>query len=161
MLSLNRRAVLLLFPLAACGFTPAYGPNGAARGLLGTVDIAAPSTRFGFDLVKQLELRLGRPNAPKYDLTYKIDTSRVSLGVTPDGDITRYNLLGSVDWTLTEKSDGKVLAAGRVENFTAWSATGSTAAGLTAETDAGSRLMRIFADQIITNITSAAAAGWP
>jgi LPS-assembly lipoprotein len=158
---LNRRALLLVLPLAACGFTPAFGPTGGARDVLGAVEIAPPSTRFGFDLVKALELRLGRPKGARYDLAYTINTTTVSLGVTPLGDITRYNLMGSVDWTLTQKADGKVLAKGRVENFTAWSATGSTAAGLTAETDAGSRLMRIFADQIITNITSAAAAGWP
>ena len=152
MWSPDRRALLLFLPLAACGFHPAFAPGESA--LLGGIDFADPNSRTGFDLVKQLELRLGRGRNAPYVMDYTITTDKVGLGVTPQGDITRYNLVGAVDWTLTDKASGTVLAKGRAENFTAWSATGSTAAGLTAETDAGSRLMRILADQIITHLTT-------
>lgn len=160
MSSFNRRAFLAL-PLivAGCGFTPAFGPDGGAGDLVGTVNVAAPASRNAFEFVKQAELRLGRATVARYDLAYLIKIETVSLGVTPDGDITRYNLLGIIDWTLTAHSGGKPVAKGRVQNFTGWSATGSTVAGLTAEADANSRLMRILADQMVTQLIAGSAAG--
>lgn len=146
---LSRRALICLMPLAACGFTPAFGPNG----MTGKVVAKTPTTRNDFELVKQLELRLGRPDAGAYGLNYTITTETVSLGFTTSGDITRYNLLGTVDWTLTDPASGAVLDKGQAKNFTAWSATGSTAAAQTVEADASRRLMRILADQIVTRLT--------
>jgi len=149
----NRRAVLLV-PLAlmACGFTPAFGPNGAATALRGTIEVQAPTNRNGFDFVRQIEQRLGRAEVAQYDLTYAISTSSQRLGVTTDGAITRYNLLGTVNWALTERATGTVRANGSEQNFTAWSATGVTIAAVNAETDASSRLMRILADQIVARL---------
>ncbi len=160
MSSSNRRAILALpLILAACGFAPAIGPN--ADALMGQVTVQEPKTRHAFDFVKHMESRLGRSTSDMYALDYVIKTEKVSLGVTPDGDITRYNLLGTVEWSLTARDGGKTLVKGRAENFTSWSATGSTAAGLTAETDASSRLMRILADQIVAHLIAASAAGRP
>ena len=48
MSSSDRRIFLSLLaalPLAACGFTPAYGPSGPARGLLGRVRVDDPDGR--------------------------------------------------------------------------------------------------------------------
>lgn len=73
------------------------------------------------------------------------------MGITPENAITRYNLLGRVDWTLFGP-DGQRLTGGKVESFTSYSATGSTVAGLAAEEDAAFRLMRILADQIVTRL---------
>lgn len=146
---LSRRALLCLMPLAACGFTPAFGPNG----MMGKIAAIAPTTRDDFELVKQLELRLGRPDAGALVLKYTISTETVSLGFTTSGDITRYNLLGTVDWTLTDPTNGEILTKGQTKNFTAWSATGSTAAAQTVEADASRRLMRILADQMVTQLT--------
>jgi LPS-assembly lipoprotein len=146
---LSRRALICLMPLAACGFTPAFGPNA----MTGKVAAKTPTTRNDFELVKQLELRLGRPDAGAYGLNYTITTETVSLGFTTSGDITRYNLLGTVDWTLTDPISSAVLDKGQAKNFTAWSATGSTAAAQTVEADASRRLMRILADQIVTRLT--------
>jgi LPS-assembly lipoprotein len=39
-----------------------------------------------------------------------------------------------------------------VRNFTSWSATGSTVAGIAAEEAAAARLMQILADDIITRL---------
>jgi LPS-assembly lipoprotein len=146
---LSRRALICLLPLAACGYTPAFGPNG----MTGKVVAKTPTTRNDFELVKQLELRLGRPDAGAYGLNYTITTETVSLGFTNSGDITRYNLLGTVDWTLTDPASGAVLDKGQAKNFTAWSATGSTAAAQTVEADASRRLMRTLADQIVIRLT--------
>ncbi len=76
----------------------------------------------------------------------------MGVGITPDNAITRYNLNGAIDWTLTDRTTATRVTGGRVESFTSWSATGSTVAGLTAEEDARLRLMRILADQIVARL---------
>ena len=155
---LPRRAVLFApLALAACGFTPALAPNGPATALLETVYVQDPSDKNGFDLVERLEERLGRPENPRYDLAYTIVTEAVGVGITTDNKITRYNLKGVVDYTLTDRASGARITGGRVQSFTAYSATGSTVAGLAAEEDAAYRLMRILADQITAQLIAASA----
>lgn len=155
MSSFNRRNLLLMpLALAACGFTPAFGPGGPAKGLTGTIRVADPADKNGFDLVARLEERLGRPQAVRYDLAYTIKTDAVGVGITPDNAITRYNLTGTIDWSLTDRNSGARVTGGTVASFTSWSATGSTVAGLAAEEDAALRLMRLLADQIVTRLIS-------
>lgn len=146
---LNRRAMLALpLALAACGFTPAFGPAGPATALRGTIALADTDSRDGFEFIKRMEDRIGRASAPRFDLGYSISTEKASLGFTTDGAITRYNLTGSVSWTLKNRATGDVLASGVEQNFTAWSATGVTIAAVNAESDANARLIRILADQV-------------
>lgn len=159
MSSCNRRTVLLApLALAACGFTPAYAPGGAATALLGTVRAQDPTTKNGFDLVERLEERLGRPDNHRYDLAYTISTQAVGVGLTTDNEITRFNLNGVIDYTLSDHASGTRIAGGRVQSFTAYSATGSTVAGLSAEEDAAYRLMRILADQIVARLIATSAS---
>ena len=153
MSSLDRRSLILApLALAACGFTPAYAPGGAATRLTGTVRAADPADRNAFDFVERIEERLGRPQRHLYDLTYTIATETVGVGVATDNQITRYNLKGAIDFALVDAATGATVASGRVQSFTAFAATGSTVAGLAAEEDAGLRLMRLLADQIVTRL---------
>ena len=76
----------------------------------------------------------------------------------PDNQIPRYNLKGVMAYTLTARGSGARVTGGRVQTFTAYSATGSTVAGLAAEEDAGLRLMRILADQIVVRLVAALAS---
>ncbi len=156
--ALRRRTILLApLALAACGFTPAYAPGGAATKLLGTIWVQDPTDKNGFDLVERLEERFGRPENIRYDLAYTITTESVGVGISPDNETTRYNLKGVIDYTLTDRASGARITGGRVQSFTAYSATGSTVAGLAAEEDAAFRLMRILADQIVARLIAASA----
>jgi LPS-assembly lipoprotein len=156
---LARRAILFLpLALAACGFTPAYAPGGGASGLMGAIRVQDPNDKNGFDLVERLEERLGRPEAIRYDLAFTITTEAVGVGITTENEISRFNLKGAVDYTLTERATGARIAGGRVQSFTAYSATGSTVAGLAAEEDAATRLMRILADQIVARLVAVTSA---
>ena len=156
----NRRSVILgPLALAACGFSPAYGPGAPATAFLGRIRVASPNDKNGFDLVERLEERLGLPDAPVYDLAFSIVTNPVGVGITPEDAITRFHLTGSVEWTLTARDSGARVTGGRVEGFTAYSATSSTVAGLSAEEDAAFRLMRMLADQIVTRLI-ATAGSW-
>ncbi len=153
MSSSDRRTFLLsTLALAGCGFSPAYAPGGPAERLWGAVRADDPSDRQGFELVERLEERLGRPEAARFDLTYRIATDIDSVGITGENSITRYNLNGRVDFSLKDHASGQVVTSGRARSFTSWSATGSTVATLSAEEDASSRLMRILADEIVTHL---------
>ncbi len=153
MSSFNRRLFLTLpLALAACGFQPAYGPGGPAAGIQSSIRVADPSDKNAFDLVERLEERLGRPKADRFDLTYTIKTTATGVGITPDNAITRYNLNGTIDWALTNRTTGTRVTGGQVTSFTSYSATGSTVAGLAAQEDAARRLMRILADQITARL---------
>jgi LPS-assembly lipoprotein len=151
----DRRTLLLAPLLAACGFAPAGAPGGPVAALQGTVRVSDPADRYAFDLVERLEERLGRPTAPAFDLAYTITTDSIGVGLTPEAEITRYNLTGRVDWALTDRASGARVAGGTVENFTSYSAVGSTVAALAAEEDAGTRLMRAMGDQIVTQLIAA------
>jgi LPS-assembly lipoprotein len=153
-----RRSFLLLpLALAACGFSPAYAPDGAATALDGTVQVQDPTDKNGFDLVQRLEERLGRPEAVRYDLTFTITTQAVGVGITTENEISRFNLRGVVNYTLTERATGARVTGGKVQSFTAYFTTGSTVAVLAAEEDAATRLMRILADQIVARLVAATA----
>ena len=143
--------------LVACGFTPAYGPKGPAQGLQGRIQLAAPSDKNSFDFVTAVQARFGRTRDARYALAYTITTEAVGVGYATDTSITRYNLKGRVDWSLTDLATDTRVAGGTEENFTSWSATSATVAALSAEEDAAERLMVILADQMALQIIAASA----
>ncbi|WP_298859359.1 LPS assembly lipoprotein LptE [uncultured Sulfitobacter sp.] len=150
----NRRSLLALpLALAACGFTPVYGTDGAGAQLRGQVLVQEPSTQAGYLLTRHLETRLGRSgSSARYALDLAIDTSEEGLAINAAGDITRFNLIGRVDYALRDTTAGTVVTSGKVQNFTAYSAIGTTVASLAAERDAVERLMVILGDQITTRL---------
>lgn len=153
----DRRYVLIgLAALAGCGFEPVYGPNGAARGLSGRVGIDPPRDSEGFALVRQLEDRLGHATDPIYRLSAQITIDEVGRGITADQIITRFNVRGTVDYTLTEIGTGSVATRGTVANFTGYSTTGTPVATQSARRDARDRLMAILADQIVAELLATA-----
>lgn len=132
---------------AGCGFSPVYGPGGTATALYGKVWVADPTDQESYLYVQKVEQTLGQTQAPDYKLTYKIRTRVEGQAVTTTGDTTRYNLIGRVDYVLSNESDDTVVTQGYIENFVGYSATGSTVDTLSAERDAVRRLMVILADR--------------
>ncbi len=142
--------------LAACGFTPVYAPGGSGARLRGQVVVQEPSTQAGYLLVRQLETQLGRSgSAPRYALDLGLDTQASGLAINAAGDTTRFNLTGRAEYALRDTADGSILTSGTVENFTAYSATGTPVATLAAERDAVERLMVILGDQITARLFAA------
>ncbi len=152
MLLPNRRLLLALplLALAACGFQPVYGPGGT-----GTVAVDAPGDVFSYTLVREIETRLGRPTAAKYALALTVTTNQEGLAIDSADNTTRYNLIGKADFALRDVGTGQIVSSGNVENFTGYSATGSTVATLAAERAAQVRLMTMLADQIVTRLYAA------
>ncbi len=152
------RLALFLLPLivAACGFTPVYGPGGTAAALRDKVEVAAPQSADSYLLVQNLEERLGRAGRPAYSLSLTLATGAQGQAITAANETTRYSLVGKVDFVLRDKGSTAILASGSVDNFTGYSATGSTVETLAAERDARARLMSILADQITTRLYATA-----
>ncbi len=158
----NRNLALSLVAMgsvAGCGFRPAYGTGGSAQALRGRVLINAPKDENDFALMQEIERRLGAPQAPAYDLKVKVSLSEEGLAITPTQETTRYHVLGKADYSLTETATGRVVTKGSVDNFTSYSATGTTVSTLTAKRDAYGRLMVILADQIVARLLAASARG--
>jgi len=154
-MSLYKRRSLLALPLAlaACGFSPVYGTDGTGTKLRAQVLVEEPSTQEGYLLTRNMETRLGRSGSnARYILSYTITTKEDGLAISESDETTRYNIIGKVAYSLQDTTTGTVVTSGNVENFTAYSATGTTVATLAAEQDALERLMVILADQITTRL---------
>lgn len=155
MSSSDRRVFLVgaaLAALSACGFTPVYGPGGTAEGLRGRIATQEPNNQSSFDLVEQLERRLGQPVAAQYLLETQISLSEQSLGVTIEAEITRINVVGSVNFALRDTETGTIVTSGTVQNFTSFSTTGTPFATQTARRDAYKRLLVILADGVVNRL---------
>ncbi|PPB79685.1 LPS-assembly lipoprotein [Albidovulum inexpectatum] len=142
--------------LGACGFTPAYGPDGAARDLLGRVEVDPPGSREEFDLVARLEERLGRPQAAQYRLSFRVEIAEEGQAISQTNETNRYQVIGAVSYTLRDRETGRDLSSGRVRGFTAYSATGTAVASVASRRDARARLMRLLADRIVTRLIATA-----
>lgn len=151
------RRLVLLAPLllAACGFTPLHAPGNAGAILQNRVLVDEPADQNGYLLTREIEERLGRGESAVYGLTLVILTSERQLAVNREGYIERFNLLGRVDYRLRNLTSGAIVTSGYVENFTAYSATGTTVVTLAGERDARERLMNIMADQIVARLQAA------
>jgi len=155
----RRRALIALSALlagAACGFTPAYGPQGTASVLQGNLRVVAPKRRDGFLISERLEDRFGRNDAGRYVLNVTVRIQRQGLATSVEGTTNRFRLTGFVNYALRDSTTDSVVRRGRVTNFTGYSATGSTVATLAAERDALARLMVILADQVVDRLVLSA-----
>lgn len=163
MLSFNRRVFLrlgasglALSGLGACGFTPAYSPEGGGARLQSSIEVDAPTTRPDYLLTRHLEDRLGRSTDARYGLSYSIDLSEAPIAISANNVTTRYNVLGEITYALRDLQSGAVLTSGKVESFTSYSTSGTTVATQASEKDAQERLMVILGDQIVTRLLAAA-----
>ena len=156
-MSLPDRRFVLLAPLAlaACGFSPVYGPGGNGQILQNRVLVDPPGTQDSYLLVRELEERLGRANDPAFGLTMNMHISVARLAIDREGDTGRFNRIGVVDYSLRDLATGQIVTSGKVENFVGYSGTGTTVETLAGELDAQKRLMNVMADQIVTRLYAA------
>jgi LPS-assembly lipoprotein len=153
----KRQALTLIFAaaLSGCGFAPAYGPTGTADQLLSQITVDAPANRDQQLLVQELENRLGRTGAGRYQLDYDLNYDEARMAVSADNTTTRFNVVGTVAYALRDNDHQEILTTGKVSSFTGYSATSSTVATLASERDARERLAVILADKIVAQLIAA------
>ncbi len=152
MLLFNRRNFLTMCMLpvvAACGFTPVYGPGGSAENIRGKIALQAATDKNTFALVGRLENRLGVASNANYRLSYTLTTSSEAFSIKGSTDTERFQVVGELNFQLTEIDNNTIVNSGAVNSFTSYSTTGSTVGTLSAELDAKDRLMVILADLLV------------
>lgn len=150
---ITRRAALIgPLLLAACGFAPAYAPEGPGRRLRGRIAVDAPDTPDGFRLRAALEDRLGRASAPgAARLVVAPEVGAVPGGLLPDGTAARERLDGRLAWRLVSPA-GTGLAEGTEEAFAGATVAGPAASVRAARRDARERLMVLLADRLVASL---------
>ncbi|HRO16118.1 MAG TPA: LPS assembly lipoprotein LptE [Paracoccus sp. (in: a-proteobacteria)] len=144
--------------LAACGFSPAYGPGGAGTRLHGQVHVADPRTTDDYAFLRRLTERLGPEQAARYDLVYELRIAAVPQAISPDEVTTRWSLNGTAVYELTDAASGATVARGEVSSFASHSTVGTVIATVAAEQDARNRLAVMLADQVVTRLLVAVPA---
>jgi LPS-assembly lipoprotein len=99
-----------------------------------------------------LEQRLGVTSAPLFILSVKQTAQSSTSAIAEDGDTTRFNVIGTATWALTDAATGAEIETGDVKAFTGYAATGSTTATQAAATDAARRLSVALADMIVSRV---------
>ena len=152
-MSWSRRSFLAApLALAACGFTPVYAPGGTASKLQNRVKVSEQNSREGYLLLRRFEERLGRADTPSFDLRFNLSSSTAGLAIDPAGDVERFDLIATLHYELWSLETGQLLTKGSVDDFTGYSASGSTVATQAAERDARERLMTILADEVVVRL---------
>ncbi|WP_010140589.1 LptE family protein [Oceanicola sp. S124] len=146
-------AGLGLAGVSACGFSPVYAPVGPASRLYGRTALPEPNSEESYQLIRELEGRLGRASSPDFALDLALRLSESRLAVTVENTATRIRVSGRLTYTLRDAMD-RELAKGEVTNFTGYSATGSTVATQAAKADARARLVVILSDLLITRLVA-------
>jgi len=137
----------MIASLAACGFTPVYGPEAQMDQKLSNIEVAPPNNRVEYLFVRSLEERIGHNPAAENILNHDITVFEEGLEIW---GAARSQLVGKVRYKLVSQDDGQVIATGSVETFTSYTPTiegfGSN------QRDATKRLMQILADKITTDL---------
>ena len=115
--------------------------------------MATPADEEGAAVVRRLEDRLGQAASGDLMLTSDIRIKESAIGFLPDGELSRFNVNGQVDWELRDQT-GRAVASGQERSFTSYSATSTTVATTFAQRDARRRLMVILADRMVADLIS-------
>lgn len=147
-------AVLSALTTSACaGFTPLYAEPGVTP-VLRTTEIRTPDSRSGFILRGELEDAFGRDLAAPaaYRLTADVSERRTPLGQRADDTATRYELVMTVAYVVTELPGGAQVHADTINVTTTYAASSQPYAGVVAQQDGVDRAAAQAADMIRTDL---------
>lgn len=149
-------AVVLVLPLAGCGFTPLYAQPGVAASLP-AIEVVAPQGRVGELMREELNDALGRNPAtdPAYrlDLWYRAD--RVGRGLRVDNVVSRYELVLQVEYRLYDRATNRELRRRRVTSEVTYNNVDEPYAAIAGQQDAEARAAADAARRIHLDL-----AGW-
>ncbi|MCV6595889.1 MAG: hypothetical protein OIF40_02220 [Mangrovicoccus sp.] len=133
--------------IAACDFKPVYGPDGAGARLNRKVSFTEATTRETYTLVRALERQFGPLTRPDYLLDYRYRIRREDAAITSGEEIDRVNLIGTLEYSLRDQTNGAQLAKGTAYGVVSYSSAGDAVATSAARQDAQERLARIVAER--------------
>ncbi len=153
-MSLYSRACVVLFLLGitACGFEPVYAPTTPSAEFRNAIVLPDPTDQDEFILVPELEKHLGQVRTEKFQLDWELDTATRTSAVSAEQETLRQEVIGRLQYTLTDNTTGEVIKRGTVRGITGYSPTLVSAVARTNELDARQRLMRILANRLSQQI---------
>ena len=159
----RRLSLLLLSSLAlslsACGFTPMYGANSAARGLE-NISVETGEERIDFLLQEALLDTLGARGAGgSYVLRTETELSTVGLGIGADAIASRFAVQLRVNYSLYRPGVSEAVFSGRVSTEASYNASNAVYASQSAQSNAEERAASDAADRIAMQLARAARNG--
>ena|SRR5689334_15566576 len=149
--------LLLMLPLAACGFHPLYGESRrvADAPALAAIKVLPIADRIG----QQLELSLreqfnprGLSLEPRYNLSITLAIARADLGIQRDATATRGQVSVTASMVLADAKTAKVLYRGAVHSLSSFNVVNDAFSAQVAQDDSDTRAMRDLADEIHTRV---------
>lgn len=154
-----RRSLLLvlLLPLAACGFRPLYAERAEAveEPSLAAIKVLPIRDRIGQELEWSLRESFNPrdiPVEPRYTLTISLTTTRVDLGLQRDATSTRARVDVYANFVLADVGSGKPVYSGRTQSTSAFNVLTDAYTAQVAEEDARSRTVRDLSEDIRTRL---------
>lgn len=144
-------ALLWAATLAACGFEPLYGDQGAGSRPLALVQVDRIPERDGQVLRSLLEERLtpnGVPSNPSYSLAVLPTVVQTNLNVRQDSTIARFNLRVNARVALTPIGESRPIWSDQLRVITGYSDLADAFANRASEQAALERAYRQLAEMI-------------
>lgn len=151
-----RRLVLLCClaaGLAACGFRPLYQVQSSTSGApsdLSSIEVAPAQNRLTQQVRNNLLERLTPrgSSSTRYVLAIGVSEQESGVLVTRSDTVTRYNLVVTTGYILTDKTTGEQVLKGQVNSIAAYNVVQNDFSNMTAEQAARANAARELADQI-------------
>src|SRR5215472_15749365 len=149
--------LLLMLPLAACGFHPLYAESrrAADEPALAAIKVMPIADRMGQQLVLSLREQFnphGVSLETRYQLSVTLAVSRADLGIQRDATATRGQVNVTAIMVLADAKTSKVLYRGSAHSLSAFNVVNDAFAAQVAQDDSDSRAVRDLATEIRTRI---------
>jgi LPS-assembly lipoprotein len=157
-MSWSRRALLLLLPpLAACGFRPLYAEREETTEEPGLAAIKVLPIKDRIGQMLEMALRdsfnpRDRPVETQYTLSVSLAVSRYDLGIQRDATATRGRVDVYATLQLRDAKSAKVIYTSRAQSTSSFNILDDAYAAQVAEDDARRRTVRDLSDEIRTRM---------
>lgn len=160
MSSPDRRAVLALggavLLAGGCGFRPLYGEAGDVYGKIALQEANDPDS---YAFRERLRRRVGDAGeGAELGLSYRIVMEEDGVAVTPDSDVTRYQIAATATWRLTRLSTGEPVQSGEVTTRGAYDATSAPYATRAAQRAEREELSTELAELVAVRVLAAGSS---
>jgi LPS-assembly lipoprotein len=146
--------LVLMTPLAGCGFTPLYadraGSNVAAD--LSMLDVKAPNNTLGRELKYNLLDILSSSGNPPANAPWVVELApsfyEEDVAIESDAEVTRKNVVLVVPFRLVDTETGKPVLRSTARARSSYDRVDSEFANIVAAEDAQKRVAKVVADDI-------------
>jgi LPS-assembly lipoprotein len=154
--------LLCLCALQGCGFTPLYSKHtstssSAQQQLLASVVVTPMKDRVGQIFTTTLEDALNPLHLqadPRYQLKVSLKTAESSLAIQRDRTISRYQIMVTANYTLTDTDTGKIVREGSLQRENGYDKTTSPYATVVSENMATENTVKALAQDVSFLVTS-------